>query len=206
MARAVKIHLDDGSILTGKELRKHQSMVHFSKLAYEEKIYKAHLRGELPESIQQRFNISPGYFRGIVAAKGRAISPESRAEIEVLLLKLVGDVVTDHDTDRDYQQTRLIEILEAPEDQEFKIHSKTTGRGVETKTVTRDQALVLCLREVRAVNKHVIDRLTSILPKEFVLHLGDQKGGVAWEDLEKERRMLLEQKNKVTESEGVGHA
>ena len=42
----------------------------------------------------------------------------------------------------------------------------------------------------------------------LVLHLGDQKGGVAWDDLEQERKMLLEQKNKVkvAESEVAGYA
>lgn len=206
MPRAVKIHLDDGSILTGAAVRKHQRDSHFARRAYEEKIYRAYLKGEVPESIQKRFGVSAAYVNSIVKTMGNAISPTSRAEIEVLLLKLVGNVVEDHYVDRDFQQSRLLEIIEAPENQKFIIHSKTTSRGVETKTVTRDQALVLCLREVRSVNKHVIDRLTSILPKEFVLHLGDQKGGVAWDDLEQERKMLLEEKNKVADSEVAGHA
>jgi len=203
MPRAVKIHLDDGSILTGRDMGKHLAVQRSIEKAKDAKILRAHLRGETPDSIMQRFNISRPRFQNIT--RHYNMCPQSRAEIEAILLQSVGKMVADHEVAANFLQDHLVKIMES-EKKEFVEWIKDTPKGTERKKVPKAQALLSTFREIMNQNKTLIANLANILPKEFVLHLGDRPVGASFEDLEAERRMLLEQRDKVATSEEHGHA
>ena len=193
-SREVKeLIFSDGKRLTGDAVRSFLARRYYARRDFEDRVYRSYLEGNTVPQLCERFNISKSYAYAIINAKGGAIAPRNAAQLEVLTLKKIGDMLLDFEMAWEHYQRTLMQIEQS--DAEWFAIEQTdgTGRdatGVTTKKISRNEAISRVHKEIANLHSHFFNNLKSILPRHTVLHVADDLENKSTEELDKELEVL----------------
>ena len=216
MPLEAEIVLKDGTIISDPRKISSFNRAKFeNRRNFEDKVFMAMLRAAkleefknnpkaLQESICERFAVSKGHYYGICKTKTMAISPSSRAQLEVMLLNHIGQVMTDH------QNIRALSLQNAWEaatsDEEKLLFETTESEGVAPngepifnttkKYHTKQEAAYKWFNRVISDEKMLYETLKPFITKEFVGRLGDEPIENPEEMMRQLRELEKEAKNR----------
>ena len=202
-AYQVKAVMSDGKTLSGKELKTLRAKDYANRRAREESIYKAHLEGQTPEFIAERFNCSTIYVNRVITTVGGAIGLRNQAQLQVLALKQLGNLMVDLDAAWDFYQTKLFEIESSTETM-FTIEETDTPKGPLTKKIPKAEAMRRVYNDIHDTHKKFFDAMAAVAPKHMILQANDPLSDRPTADLESEFEILTENRRKLMEAAPSG--
>lgn len=195
----VKMVMSDGKTLTGPELRTQRAKDYACRRKREEAIYVAHLEGQSPEFIAERFNCTVSYVNRVVTYVGGAIGLRNQAQLQVMALKQVGNLMVDLDAEWDFHQSELHRIQNSEDDMVI-VEVSDTPKGEMTKKVPKSEAISRLHDKISKTHAKFFDALASVAPKHMILQTDDPIADRQTPDLENELEILKKRKRKLIEA------